>query len=269
MEGLWVTPPVQLAIKTGVCLAAAQLVLSALFSLPCAGFARRQPAFTAHQVVTLPFMIYVAWVGSMGWFYPTPHDLANGQTLEGRLYGRDEVGERLSALVLGAMIFWDVPCTACLPSIYSASGLGHHVALIALASICLLPYMQHYAPFFVGVIEISSIPLVFVDFFHPKHFAEIANSHAVLSVINEALRVLFALSFVVLRTVWFPIVQGLHVIPDLATQLNFSGDGYRAGLAAVGIAFGAGFTVLQWHWSYLLICQVLRGKMKPAPQTLL
>ena len=84
------------------------------------------------------------------------HVTTRAATVEGRLYGVNPIGERISSVVLGAMVFWDIPCT-CLPSIYSVAGMGHHVGLAVLSAIALLPYTQHYAPFFIGVIEISSI----------------------------------------------------------------------------------------------------------------
>lgn len=258
-----VSPSVIFAAQVGLGLAAAQLLLTALCASPLGGFARRQPAFVAHQIITLPLMAYIACLGCSGWFFPTPEASALASTIEGRLYGRDDVGAKLASIVMGAMIFWDIPCT-CVPSIYSAAGMGHHVGLAVLSSIALLPYLTHYCPFFVGVIELSSIPLVIVDFFHPKHFADVAASHPVLGAINEALRLLFATSFLALRTLAFPFVIFTAAIPDFATQLDFEAGGSKTTLAACGIFFALSFTVLQLHWSWLLVQQVLKGLRKGA-----
>ena len=132
-----------------------------------------------------------------------------------------------------------------------------------------MPYLQHYAPFFVGVIEISSVPLVLVDLFHPKHFADVAASHPSLSAINETMRLVFALSFLVLRTVYFPVVVFTQAIPDLATQLQFGSDAdsQKTALAASGISFALLFTGLQLHWSWLLIRQVLKGLSKESDES--
>ena len=251
---------VQLAVEVGIGLAVCQLLLTALCASPVGGRARRQPAFVAHQLITLPLMVYVASIGSIGWFFPSPEDAALAATVEGRLYGVNSVGERISATVLGAMVFWDIPCT-CLPSIYSVAGMGHHVGLAVLSAIALLPYTQHYAPFFVGVIEISSIPLVVVDVFHPKHFADVANSSPSLRGLNEAMRIAFALCFVLLRTIAFPIVIVWGALPDFGSQVRFGDDAdtSRTVLAIVAIGFALGFTALQLHWSYLLLKQVVKG----------
>ena len=45
------------------------------------------------------------------------------------------------------------------------------------------------APFFAGVIELSSVPLVAVDFFHPKHFQQLAEASPALGALNAAARV--------------------------------------------------------------------------------
>ena len=251
---------VQLAVEVGLGLAICQLSLTALCSSQWGGRARRQPAFVAHQIITLPLMLYVASIGSLGWFFPTAEDNARAATVEGRLYGVNPIGERISSVVLGAMGFWDIPCT-CLPSIYSVAGMGHHVGLAVLSAIALLPYTQHYAPFFIGVIEISSIPLVVVDLFHPKHFADVANSSQRLSSLNEAMRIVFAVSFLLLRTIAFPIVIVGGAIPDFASQLRFSEAAVssRTILAVIAIGFALFFTALQLHWSYLLLKQVFKG----------
>ena len=268
-NSLFDNPALELAVKVGAGLAAAQLLLGAVLASPIASpIARREPAFVAHQLVTLPLMMYVSYLGCAGWFFPDEEAQELAATVEGRLYGRDPVGEKLSAIVLGAMVFWDIWATL-LPSIYSAAGMGHHVGLAILAAICLMPYLQHYAPFFVGVIEISSVPLVIVDLFHPKHFAYVAASHPFLSAINEAMRLVFALSFLVLRTVYFPVVIFTQAIPDLATQLQFGPDADtpKTALAACGISFALLFTGLQLHWSWLLIRQVLKGLTKESDES--
>ena len=109
---LFDNPALVLAIKVGAGLAAVQLLLGAILASPFASpIARREPAFIAHQLVTLPLMIYVSYLGCAGWFFPDEDAQELAATVEGRLYGRDPVGEELSAIVLGAMICWDIWAT--------------------------------------------------------------------------------------------------------------------------------------------------------------
>ena len=205
----WPVPPTAMisdtlaiaAVTGGVCLAA-QAWFTLLFArlLPDGPW-RSQPAFAAHQAVALPLMILVSVLGCMAWLAPesphaTPHE---------RIYGPCAAGEQLAAVLLGGLVLWDIPLTS-LPSIYSPAAMGHHVVTSVLALLALRPYCAYYAPFFAGVIEISSVPLVFVDLFHPKHLQALAEASPALSALNGAARAAFAASFLVLRTACFPLV---------------------------------------------------------------
>jgi hypothetical protein len=53
-------------------------------------------------------------------------------------------------------------------ALYDPLVLLHHAGMLACAALSLLPYVQYYVPFFGGAIELSSIPLVMIDVFHPK-----------------------------------------------------------------------------------------------------
>ena len=118
------------------------------------GFWSKQPAFIAHQFVAFPLMIYVTYTGTLAWFTtPAP------ASVDERIFGVDLAGAKLAAILLGAMLLWDIPSSLLVKSLYSVDSLGHHIGLAIIAAICLLPMVQYYAPFFVGVIEISSIPL--------------------------------------------------------------------------------------------------------------
>lgn len=205
------TESLYLALQVGLACIAAQGVLTLLFAkvLPD-GFWARKPGFLAHQIIALPMMIIVAIIGTRAWF--TDSGLA---TAEARIYDRAPAAETLCAILLGELVLWDIPLTL-LPSIYSHASMGHHIGLAALAAICLSPYMQFYAPFFAGVIEISSVPLQVVDFFHPKNYADLLSAHPLLHTLNAIARASFILSFVALRTIWFPIVMFAQVLPRAA-----------------------------------------------------
>ena len=77
----------------------------------------------------------------------------------------------------------------------------------------------------------------------------------------NAMRIVFAVSFLLLRTIAFPIVIVGGAIPDFASQLRFSEAAVssRTILAVIAIGFALFFTALQLHWSYLLLKQVFKG----------
>jgi len=256
------TESLYLALQVGLACIAAQGVLTLLFAkvLPD-GFWARKPGFLAHQIIALPMMIIVAIIGTRAWF--TDSGLA---TAEARIYDRAPAAETLCAILLGELVLWDIPLTL-LPSIYSHASMGHHIGLAALAAICLSPYMQFYAPFFAGVIEISSVPLQVVDFFHPKNYADLLSAHPLLHTLNAIARAFFILSFVALRTIWFPIVMFAQVFPDLFSLLPHAGTA-KGAMLIVAMAFGLSFTVLQLYWSLLLFKQVHKALTASAPRTL-
>ena len=127
---------------------------------------RRHPQFLAHQVVALPLMLVCTYIGCAAWFFPSRAESAAASTVDGRLHGHTDAGELLARVVIGAQLFWDIPTTALVPALYSRLMMAHHIGMTTIAVLC-LNYIQFYVPFFAGVIEISAIPLVIVDVFHP------------------------------------------------------------------------------------------------------
>ena len=85
---------------------------------------------------------------------------------------------------------------------------------------------QYYTTFFLGVIEISSIPLVIVDVFHPKHFQDQLATSAFYDALNSNARILFAVAFLAVRAVYFPVVI-FRLLSDLVKDdvIAFSREG--------------------------------------------
>ena len=76
-------------------------------------------------------------------------------------------------------------------------------------------------------------------------------------------RGLFLVSFIALRTVWFPIVSFGQVDPDLLAVARTASTG-TAALTMLVLGLNIAFTGLQWYWSYLLLRQVYKTlKKKP------
>ena len=80
--------------------------------------------------------------------------------------------------------------------------VGHHLVTGTLAYFGLNPYLQYYGLFYMGVAEFTNIPLTFVDVF--KYLPEAAKK---FSFLNEASRIIFALAFIALRLVYWPIMS--------------------------------------------------------------
>lgn len=81
--------------------------------------------------------------------------------------------------------------------------LGHHACTCMLAGLAAKShFLLFYAPFFMGVSELSSLPLAVMDTF--KNFPQLAPRYPAL---NERSRELFAASFLLLRNVYWPYVN--------------------------------------------------------------
>lgn len=113
-------------------------------------------------------MVLLTWMGLSAWLFPAEDALAaDAAGSHGRLTHPVEAGRQISLIILGFQLFWDVPMTFT-KALYDPLVLLHHVGMLACAVVSLLPYVQYYVPFFGGAIELSSIPLVVIDVFHPK-----------------------------------------------------------------------------------------------------
>jgi len=223
---------------------------------------RRHPQFLAHQMVALPLMLVCTYIGCVAWFLPSQEESAAAATVDGRVHGRTEAGELLARVVIGAQLFWDIPTTALVPSLYSRLMMGHHVCMILMAIVCITtPYVLYYVPFFAGVIEVSAIPLAVVDVFHPTRYGEVADNSAVLGAINMACRVLFAGLFLLVRCLYFPYVMCARVLPDCFAVMS---KGVEVVPPVITVFCGVSMMLLQLHWGSLIVKQ-LKKMMAPPP----
>jgi hypothetical protein len=174
-------------------------------------------------------------------------------------------------MVWGMMVLWDIPVSIFTKSLRDPLMLGHHIGMsfvsgVAAGMFSEEPVGSYYAPFFFGVIELSSVFLCLVDLFHPKNSAwnEWLRSNKTrighfLLTLNELSRVLFAISYLALRTVTFPYVMFSTCLMDF-WEAAILPDEERHGAPSwslVGVCLLAlGFTFLQINWGLLVGRQV-------------
>lgn len=252
------------------------------------------PTFTAHQLVSFPLMIILTYYGMRDWFFsPLNDNKAAGITTispHDRIFGQHHpVNDVPLAIGTGAIMLWDIPTGLISPPLHDPLMWAHHVGMATVALLMSGQFSHgtkimigaYYAPYYFGVIEFSSIFLAYVDVFHPKYryYDEWLNdpkreSHTkmkVLKSLNDVCRAMFALSFLVLRGLYFPYVSFGYAIPDL----------WRAYITydkllppPVGVPMWTGcfligmigmFACLQAYWGVLVMRQVkkvLRGDEK-------
>lgn len=222
-------------------------------------------SYTAHQAVCMPLMIYLGVLGVNGWFLKADSLV----TVTDRCLSEYTPGIQVTRLVLGMMIFWDIPVGLLTPQLQDPLMLVHHIGMLLTAGISegLLsnghPVAVLYTTFYFGVIELSSIPLVIVDLFHPKNkeWHAFHEKNKFLQSITEIARVLFALMFVILRCIYFPYVGARHAIPDFyraATSSESERNGVPAAPFYMLIPIIVLFGMLQLFWGSKVLTQVLK-----------
>jgi hypothetical protein len=266
-------PP--LAVKVGLTCLVAQIFFAFVLAkvLP-AGPWSELPGLTAHQIVCLPLMIYLAYQGFHVWF--TQQDELYAQGMEGRIFGVSPAGADIAAWVWGMMLFWDIPCSFVVPALQDTLMLAHHVGMMFVAGVVTgvfsngHPIGSYYAAFYFGMIEFSSIFLAIVDLFHPKNKAwhtwlEQSKSTAatVARNVNEVIRPLFALSYLAMRCGLFPYVMFTTCLSDFWKASMLTTFEERHGISHYTLLLVCiiclGFTMLQLYWGTLVLRQVAKA----------
>ena len=271
------------AVQVGLTCLVAQLFLRALFATECFGKGpwSAMPAFTAHQAVTFPVVVYMSVQGLrqlMVWQEET--------TAVDRLTGPTQ-HLHMMEFVLGVLFFWDIPTYLLTPALRDLPMIMHHVGMFVTAAIAMgalsngTPVVAYYAPFFFGVIELSSLPLIVADFCHPKHKAW----HAYLTSeerppwlarVNEVSRFVFMASFFVISNCCFLYVTFFGVVADVRQVASLPLD-ERNGVPILPLvimaALNVTFSCLELYWGSLLLRQnvkrLLRGPSSKSNESLI
>ena len=231
------------------------------------------PGFTAHQAVATPFMVLLSYYGWKEWEYD--YSQYNATSSHEKLFASSNPNDFLLAYGTGAILLWDIPVGIFVPSMRDGIMFAHHIGMFAVAAVmsgmCSQGQMvgYYYVPFYFGVIETSSVFLVFVDQFHPKrkewsdwlNCEENKNRGLVKFIhqINEICRVFFALSFIILRGIYFPYTSFFHCIPDIWKAYdNRPGEvPMWTGYFLIGALVL--FSCLQSYWGLLVARQIKKA----------
>mmetsp|Transcript_26866 Transcript_26866/g.39912 ORF Transcript_26866/g.39912 Transcript_26866/m.39912 type:complete len:295 (-) Transcript_26866:1337-2221(-) len=134
----------------------------------------------------------------------------------------------------------------------------HHIAVIVVSSraIFCTNGFRYYIPFFLGLIEISSVPLSIMNAFK--------NDKSLIQKYPGAysnIRIAFGLSFLAARVImWLPRIMDFNRI--IAIMISTSEE--ISSQAALGATFAAAtvLTLMQQYWAFLVIRGLLSGPKK-------
>lgn len=229
-------------------------------------------AFTSHQLVALPLMIIMTYCGWRDWFF---HYEAGAATAADRIFGYSNPNDTVLAIASGAILLWDIPMGFISPQLRDPIMWGHHFGMFMVSSTMCGTFCKggnmigyYYAPFYFGVIEMSSLFLTYVDIFHPKykHYYNWlqdgkANEKPMAKLChdaNEVARVLFAITFMLLRGIYFPYVSFRNAIPDLWEAYKTPPDGVPMWTGYFLAILISSFALLQAYWGLLISKQVMK-----------
>lgn len=200
---------------------------------------------TSYSVTSLVVNGLLAGMGIYHFYFTLP----NTATASERIAGYEELG-MLSAIIV-AYNLWALPVGLVLQE--RTEMILHHIAVLIVAS---LPAFftngfRYFTPFFFGLIETSSVPLVLMNAFRQN--PELDREYPITSLITGGS---FAVSFIVTRVImWMP--QSFDFV-RLAALLCYTSDSFggRAILGA-GILTNVFLTALQLFWARKIISGVM------------
>jgi hypothetical protein len=244
-----------IALVSGAIGAFLQLALYLIFRRSKHPVLMRSPGYSAHSVVACGFMLGASIIGTVGWLNPP----VVAATAGGRLLVPSDSARWLAAVVFGMLVGWDLPSSLAIKPLRKVDGLLHHIGMAFVAGVGGTTLPMHYGLFFLGACELSSVPLTI---FHQTSkaceiaeqdddFPDIRLKH--LGQLRDTSKVIFAASFLIVRTVWFTRValfgyvrDALDVLPtDAATGSRFT---IYSMLGAI-----VPFVGLQLYWSWLIL----------------
>jgi TLC domain len=229
-------------------------------------------AFTSHSLVALIFMILLSVVGGIGWWN---HGIFPSTPIDRLLVPNDQC-RWLATIVTGMLTFWDLPTSLSIPRLRKPDVLAHHMIMSVTAFVAAVYLPMFYVFFYMGVSEISSIPLIIYDQLSvwtsntnslsstvPNNGNEpddgaTEKPQSVLILTRTVFQVLAAVCFTMIRAVAFTYITLRHFIPDVLHVLAQSPSRTPV-VTALRFALGAsiGFTALQLYWFWLMVKTIL------------
>ena len=273
------------AVTSGCIGLMAQVALTFFFKQSKDPFLSRAPGYAAHQAIALLLMSIVSAFGLVGWVNPPAAATA---TAAARLLMPSDQARWLGAMLLGMLVAWDIPSCVRIGRLRKADTLAHHVGMAAVALVGATSLPTRYGLYYMGVAELSSIPLTLYDGLDAAlevsssgaridaseggeasagardgsngAAVEANNAYAperrdALRRLRDAMRTVAAVAFILVRALDFSHVTLFHFLPDVLAVLCLEPT------AIAGVVWplrfmlvsSLGFVGLQLYWLSLFI----------------
>lgn len=156
----------------------------------------------AFEIMAGLCVLYLAVMGSIAYFDLMPDQFDYNLITDDIFYGKSQFVENHLIAPMISYQGWNFLLCLFNADLRDPAMIGHHVVTGTLAYMGLHPYLHGRAMFFFGFAEFTNVPLTFVDIF--KYFPALKER---FSLVNEVSRVVFALSFIIIRLIIWPFVS--------------------------------------------------------------
>ena len=228
------------------------------FALRRCGLGRHEAALCAYNVAAIMPNIFMSVVGCSAWWLDAGVAAAGTGPSIVRLNAPFDSGAKILSVCL-AYESWNTLAACFFTEYRTAAFVGHHATTFYLALLSTAPFLQYYAIFFLGPPSLSSVLLGLVDIF--RHVEALQRA---LPTANLVLRAAFAIVFLSMRTVMWPIVS-FHFWKDTAGALA-DGTVHSTWSCAVYLVANIFLTGLQLLWTKRIVAglyKAVRGSDEP------
>jgi TLC domain len=221
------------------------------------------------QVVAGACVTYLAGAGLVLWFSEEAVALQKNP-----FYGYSQnVVDHLIAPMISYQ-GWNFILCLFVPELRDVAMLGHHFVTLSLAYFGLHPYLHYFGLYYFGVAELTNVPLTLVDVF--KYLGEEPKKKELKKkdpdnykdeyhTINEVSRVSFAVSFIGLRLIAWPVIS-LSFWND-SYQLLSGGKAHSNFVVGYFLFANLFLTGLQFFWGSKIFGFLFKKKAKKTDST--
>jgi hypothetical protein len=205
----------------------------------------------------MALMMVVSAMGVMGWWCCSGG--GGFITASARLLEPVASARWLAAVVTGIFVFWDVPFSILIPDLRKPDVIIHHIAMTVVAAVAAYRLPMYYVFFYLGISEISSIPLLIYDQLSLLiQKLDIGNNDTNLEKWRDRFQGVAGASFIWIRAILFTKVTMWNFVPDVLSILPAGGKALQFAMYAC-----IGFTVLQLYWFSRILGFIFLGKNPP------
>jgi len=157
--------------------------------------------------------------------------------------------------ILETMNIWDIPVSIAVPQLRKIDVIVHHIVMTIVAWVGAVTLPMHYLFFYLGISELSSIPLLCYD---QLQVTVMSMKESRLTTLRDRFQIMAAICFTLIRAYYFTKITLMHFVPDVRFVLPTANRAVNA--LRFGMIASIGFTALQLYWFSKIVRVVVLGE---------